>query len=407
MARRIWRRASIHRVFFSLLGFNALLYMAGATFAPYISVYYRSQGISVSEIGILLAIGPLVTLVAQPSWGILGDKTGRHLSVLRLVIGGSMLAVLSFYLADSFWLYALAAGLMTLFTCGIQPMGDTVVVKEAARRGYRFSSIRMGGTLGYSLTVVLAGGLLKLYPSASFGLTSFLYLAMLLITFALPKPQGTQAQGTQAQGAEAPRQKLEIGRLFRNHRVILIILFAFVFQLGLSFYGAFIGVFVTEELGYDNSVIGVMQCIAALSEAPVLLFIDKALRRFRTQTLLVAAGFIMVVRLLLPPLTFSIAGVAVAQALQGMSFMIMYYSTVMYLNEKLDPSLRGTGMSVLCVVQGGMAALLSNVVGGQLGDRLGLRSSYLLYAGLLLVFMLACCGWLILRKRGKRLPEAA
>lgn len=396
MTRRIWRRASIHKVFFSLLGFNALLYMAGATFSPYISVYYRSQGISVSEIGILLAIGPLVSLVAQPTWGILGDKTGRHLSVLRLVIGGSMLAVLSFYLADSFWLYALAAGLMTLFACGIQPMGDTVVVKEAARRGYRFSSIRMGGTLGYSLTVVLAGGLLKLYPSASFGLTSFLYLTMLLITFALPKPQ--QA----AQGAQTPKQKLELGRLFRNHRVLLIILFAFAFQLGMSFYGAFIGVFVTEELGYNNSVIGVMQCIAALSEAPVLLLIDKAIRRFRTQTLLVTAGFIMVVRLLLPPLTFSIAGVAVAQALQGMSFMIMYYSTVMYLNEKLDPSLRGTGMSVLCVVQGGMAALLSNVVGGQLGDRLGLRNAYLLYAGLLLLFMLVCCGWLILRKRGNR-----
>ena len=81
------------RIFWTLFAFNALFYVPGATFGAYIGVYYRSKGMNVSQIGLLSAIGPLLALILQPLWGILSDRRGRHMAVLRLALAGSAAAI--------------------------------------------------------------------------------------------------------------------------------------------------------------------------------------------------------------------------------------------------------------------------------------------------------------------------
>lgn len=388
IAKRIGRKISHHKVFFSLLGFNALMYIVNAAFGPYITAYYRNQGMSVAQIGILTAIGPMIVLFAQPAWGVIGDKTGKYMMALRMSILGSMLAVLAYYAPPSFATFAFAAGLYALCNCGIQPLGDTVVVQEIAKRGYRFSFVRMGGTVGYALMVILAGRLLQKHPSASFAITSFFFFCLFLVTLTMPKNSN----------ATGKKRNLDISRLFRNGGIMYIILFVLVFQVALGFYNSFLGVYVTE-MGYGTATLGMLSCISALSELPVLLCIDWALRRFRTEVLLIFAGLMQVLRLLLPPLTSSLAGIIAAQSLQGLTYMIMYYSAVMYINNNLEVDLRGTGMAVLCVVQTGIASLFSNIVGGQLGQLLGLNTAYILYASMLFLFITGCTVRLLIRSR--------
>ena len=64
--------------FWMLFGFNALYYIPGATFSAYIGVYYQSKGMSVSQIGLLSAMGPLLALVMQPAWGTVSGRTGKR-----------------------------------------------------------------------------------------------------------------------------------------------------------------------------------------------------------------------------------------------------------------------------------------------------------------------------------------
>ena len=92
--------------FWMLFGFNALYYIPGATFSAYISVYYQSKGMSVSQIGLLSAMGPLLAQVMQPAWGMLSDRTGKHMAVLRIALLGAAGGVLCYYRADTFWLFA-------------------------------------------------------------------------------------------------------------------------------------------------------------------------------------------------------------------------------------------------------------------------------------------------------------
>ena len=218
-------------------------------------------------------------------------------------------------------------------------------------------------------------------------MTSAIYLVMLAVSFAVPK----------ASGPPPEKKKLEPMRLFRNRKILFIILFVFVFQTALGFYGSFLGVYVTE-LGYDTATIGWMMFLAALGELPVLLAIDWAIKRFRTEVLLVVAGFIMGLRMLVP-LTSSIGWLAFSQCFQGVTYMVMYYSTVMFMNNNLEPELRGTGMAVLCVVQGGCAALFSNIVGGQVAEAFGLRTAYLGYAIMMFVFNAGCAVWIFCTRK--------
>lgn len=56
-------------------------------------------------------------------------------------------------------------------------------------------------------------------------------------------------------------------------------------------------------------------------------------------------------------------------------------------------------MAALCVVQGGIASLLSNVIGGQLGQHLGLSQTYFLYAVVLLCINVGCLIWLLMGRK--------
>ncbi len=367
------------RIFWILFTFNALYYIPGATFGAYIGVYYRSQGMSVSQIGMLSAIGPMLALVMQPLWGILSDRTGRHMSVLRFALLGSMGAVLCYYGAHTFPMFAACVFLYSLFNCAIGPIGDSLVVDMAMEHGLQFSSIRLGGTLAYSVVVIFAGMYLKKDPTASFKITSLAWGAMFCITFLL--------NGGRRSGG-GKKEKVNVWSIFRSRKIVFILFYACIFQIVLGCYGSFLGLVVTD-MGYDNGTIGRLMCVSALSEVPVLLGIRYLSRKVRIEYLLLIAGGVMSVRIWLP-LTGSIAGIFLGQSLQGMSYMIMYYSCVMFMNQNLPKELHGTGQSLFYMVQTGIACTFSNIVGGWLGDRIGLLETYFLY-GLVLMLVTGGC----------------
>ena len=52
-------------------------------FFPYFSLYlYENAGLSGSEVGVILAIIPLMGIVAQPLWVQVADRTGSRSQVL-------------------------------------------------------------------------------------------------------------------------------------------------------------------------------------------------------------------------------------------------------------------------------------------------------------------------------------
>ena len=68
------------------------LYMAGlGVIFPYQSLYFQENlGLSGTQLGIALAIHPLIGIIAAPIWGTWSDRTGkRKVCLLILAIGSA------------------------------------------------------------------------------------------------------------------------------------------------------------------------------------------------------------------------------------------------------------------------------------------------------------------------------
>ena len=92
------RKAMTYR----LLAVNTFVWTTTALYMPFIGAYYTQQGITPLQIGILTSIGPVVSILIQPMWAYISDRSGRHRLVLIIVSIGSGAAILSYLVRVSF-----------------------------------------------------------------------------------------------------------------------------------------------------------------------------------------------------------------------------------------------------------------------------------------------------------------
>ena len=151
------------------------------------------------------------------------------------------------------------------------------------------------------------------------------------------------------------------------------------------------------ELGFGSSLIGVLSCISALSEVPILLFAGKLMDRFGEIPLLIFSGIMMSLRLCLTGMGLVPAMIS-AQLLQSVTYMTTYICCTQYISKHVRAGKMSQGQSALAIVQSGLAAVASNLFGGMLVDAVGTRQAFFAVAAGVLVVALLVGGAYFLRK---------
>jgi hypothetical protein len=170
-------------------------------------------------------------------------------------------------------------------------------------------------------------------------------------------------------------------RIFKTKTIIFVLIIAFIMQFALSFHGAFMSVYVVL-LGEDQSMIGILFCISAFSEVPVLFAIQKLIKRFNTMNLLFFASFLVALRIIFVPLAEvgGLACIIISQILQGPTYMISYYGCVTYISENVIEGKMSQGQSILVMIQGGIASIGGSLIGGAISDLFGLVMAFVIMA---------------------------
>lgn len=303
------------RTILYLFSINAIIYIASGFYTPFLSAYYAQKGIDAEKIGILLMIGPCVVLLTQRFWAKISDRTGKRKEVLLVTIVGSGFSMLLYYLGNSFLCMFFATVVVTSFTTAVIPLSDAILIARSLKEGYSYSIIRLGGTLGYAVMTICAGMYLKTRPQMQFVFAFFAYMILFCFCIGLKEERNGQIVINEVV------QENEQNRIFKNRDVYIVLGLAFVSQMGLSFYTGFIGPYILEK-GYTQSTIGVINSISALSEVPVLFYINRMLRKHGTIKILFLSCFLMGIRILLP-IRSGIIGIVLAQLLQGVTYMTM------------------------------------------------------------------------------------
>ncbi len=376
------KERSTRSVGLNLFAINAFVYIAMSMYTPYLSAFLQSEGLSASQIGILLAIGPFAALVIQPLWARLSDATGKRRLVFSLVALGASAMMLTTYIGEGFWHYFLTIFLYACFANAIIPLSDAILVSEAHKYHLNYSTLRMGGTIGWSITVYLGGLLMNRHPNYLFALGSVGYLLLCLLGLCLPRHVD---QGEPGQMKHHRKHVLfqrisgEERGIFTSREFIFVLGLAFISQLGTNFNGSFLGMYVMQ-IGQPRSTIGLLNMISSLSELPILILIARINKKTGPLKLLFFACFMLVLRLFC--VSRGLLGTfMLGQAMQGLTYMIVHFCSVSWLYDNVKEGKLSQAQSILAMLQLGLASILGNIFGGRIVEALGLQTAYTAVSG--------------------------
>lgn len=341
--------------------FYLLYYGAAASLVPFVPLYYQNNGLSGKEMGLLLAIPPLVMLVGAPLWSGLADATQQHKRLLILAVVLALVSVAALSMLSSFFLFIPVVAAFALFIAPILPLVDNTVLNMLGERRDEYGKQRFWGAVGWGIAAPVVGWLVG-KNGLDWIFYSYLGLMILcLVVIAYLPVSQTSVSTKYWQGLRL---------LLLNRQWIMFMLIVLLGGMTLSLISNFLFLYL-NDMNASKTLMGLTLTVATISEFPVLFYSDQLLRRWRASGLLVSSLLIMMVRCLAYSFVNTPGMVLLIQLLHGMSFSAMWVAGVSYANEIAPKGMGATAQGIFSGVQFGLAGVIAGLIGGLLYENIG------------------------------------
>ena len=356
----------------ALFSVYVVFYSTVAIYGAYLNLYLSSTGLSNLQIGAIVSLSTGFTFFANVFWGEISDRTGDLRRVIMLALLLSLGLVLGYYLHSSFIYLAIISVLFAVCFNPITPLLDAYSLELLEDTQTDYGQIRMGGTIGYSVTVLIAGWFLDDAYGRIFLIAAVLLFLAWLTLKRFPRVEGAVKAPKQAQAM--PKDKL----------LIALLIFNFIFALGTAFYSAFYPIYF-ESIGGNSRLIGIMLFLGAMSEVPVLIYVGRIIDRIGIKKLLVIASLCTIVRWVLLGFLVNPVAIIAVSLLHGIGFTSFNYGLITYINKSLPRQMRARGQTFYVLLGSVLPRVISGYLGGLATTYIGTNRLVLLNAGLLAV----------------------
>lgn len=373
-------------------------YITNCMYQSYMSLYYTSLNFKSGQIGAINAGVAVASLIAQPVWGVCGDRVSsqsRLLGILALTAGA---IALTFRLSKDFLPLLLLAGLFSCFYTAIQPMGDAVVLKKLEEKRQPFGPLRLAGCVAFAVAGMIFGRLLDGADGARF---VPVYVAALcavtaVATLSLPNTPGGQC---------SHGRRISFAELLKEKELMRLLALMTPVQITMGYFYTFFSPHFVSLPGGDGSLLGICYLISAVGEIPFLLLSDKLFDRFGPGRLMLVSAAALTARWLILSVSRSVPIVMASQLLHGWGFIVMTVCMAKYISRTVPEELRTSGQMLLAIVSFGIARVMGNLGGGILADVIGRQRVFLLASGICAVTF---CGFApcYLKRRSFPVSEA-
>jgi PPP family 3-phenylpropionic acid transporter len=344
-----------------------LAYIAVAAWAPFLAPYYQSLGISLGQIGLLMAFTSAAALLAAPTWGTVHDRFPDSRLLIPLATAIASLGAFGLAVAGPSPLLVAAAATFAAGTSGTFPMMDVRVLHMAGADRTRYAAVRVWGSISFIVASPLIGLLINGRGlSALFWVLIPAFLAGGLATLVLPGRAGTVKAPSLRR---APRAGL-------GHRPIALFLVgALIAWTAIAAQNAFFSIYL-RQLGASSDVVGWAWSVAALTEVPTMFLFPALARRFGVERLIVAGALILAARQAANA-AFTEAPLLVAVSLiQGIGYSLLLLGGVTFVSHQAPRGTAATAQGILTAVASSAATILGSGLGGQVAAWLTIRGLY-------------------------------
>lgn len=337
------------------------LYYAGqAIYNTYLNLYLADVGLSQSQIGMTVSISTLFLLLTQTFWGNLSDRSNNKNTVLKILFFGGVLSICLFYASKNFWFLLFVITLFSMFFVPTVPISDNITLELLEKSHWDYGQVRMGGTIGYALTVLAIGFVLNGRYGNIFWMVATTLTLCLLLALRLPPVRGYRTKN----------QKTPYQEILKDKNMVALIVFSLVFYMGLNFYNNFYAIYF-RSIGGTSAQIGIMMFACASTEVPCLLFMNRLIKRFGVRRVLICAGLVTGLRWFLLFFLNQPSLIIAANLLHGFGFTAFSYSIVTYINEHVPKDLRATSQSLNALISSICSRVIFGFIGGIASEMLG------------------------------------
>lgn len=370
----------------SLLGIYIVFGFAQAS-NEFRVLFLESLGMSATECGQVLAASSLLTALSRPLAGALADKLRSRRTVYIGAVLSWMVVLALMLLAQNIRLagFLLCAGIVPLISIS-EPVTYGMIEASGVNAALQnpkldYSLIRVCLSAGYSLINFLYTPIVNRFgPAAPFTCTLVFAAVMLVFSNSLRRFETTPTQNRE----KSSRNKLELGRLFKNYYLVTFVLLNFISALG-SHTQNYI-YYLIDAIGLDSSLVGTAIGIRVVGEIiimPLVPLLKKKISLPMLQALSCLFRILQMILFITCKNPYIIMGGTV---LNGFAAGISLASTAVYLRMMAPEGLDTTTLSLSTVMMNA-GSILINLVSGIIVDTLGIFAVYRFSFAFLLLWL--------------------
>ncbi|MCZ4294847.1 3-phenylpropionate MFS transporter [Vibrio sinaloensis] len=332
-------------------------FFAYGVYLPFWALWFEEQGISATDIGLLVGIGFATRCVANMVLTPRIHKVEHLIPALRWSTVASIIFVAFHFLTGgSFWLMALATVLFNLCCGPVVPLSDAMANYYARLKMLDYGRTRLWGSLAF-----IAGSTVVGYLVAQYGSDMIIYTALSGVIVALifsarninPMPVTTSED-------DAERPKLT--ELLRELPVIKFLLLVAMIQGSHAAYYSFSSIY-WKGAGYSEDIIGYLWSLGVAAEVAVFALSKRLFSGWSLRALFVVAALGVIVRWGLTASTTALLALVAIQLLHGVTFAMAHIAAIQYIQHSEQRKMVALQALYNAIPLGAFIALMTTLSG--------------------------------------------
>lgn len=344
-----------HTPYWRLSGFYFFYFASLGVLVPYWGLYLQWLDFSAREIGELTAILLATRIIAPNVWGWIADHHGQRMRIVRFASLAGALAFAGILLDNSYLWIAIVMLVFSFFWNASLPQFEVTTLQHLGEQSHHYSKIRLWGSIGFILTVMLLGWLLEIFDA---GLVPYALLlsmvAIWLVSLTVPESASRHLSFNH----------VSITSILKRPEVIAFLVICFLIQISHGPYYTFYSIYL-EQHHYSRTVIGQLWALGVIAEVIIFLFMHRWLPRFGIRSVLLLSVLLSAIRWLIIgfyPNSFDL--LLFAQLLHAASFGTYHAAAIAWVHQHFTGRNQGRGQALYSSVSFGAGGAIGSLFSG-------------------------------------------
>jgi len=333
----------------------------------FLPLYLQYRGLNGTEIGWVLAIESLASLLAQPLWGYMSDKYKTVKRILFICVIGLLIGSAIFFQMTTLPAILVMGAAFYFFATPIGALSDSLAQRRADDLNISFGSIRMWGSVGFAISSLFVGEILEHYGIQYMMIPYLIFGIIILVTLFPLKDVRIESE---------PVKLKDISKIIMNKPFLIflsVIVFITVTHRANDYY---IALYITE-LGGNEGLVGFAWFAGVIAEAAVFALAGLWFRKYRTMVFIIGAALLYTIRWFLYAVVDDPIYVIALQFLHGLTFGVFYTAAFEFVTRLIPKNLQSTGHLVFFSVYFGLSGIIGSLAGGPIIETFGGSTMYL------------------------------